>query len=1336
MIDLEQEVYGLAKKQLQKGDWAAVLRLFTFHQDKRLFDWSFDAVWKDSGWSGWFSYCETAEWIFNLFTMKEVDHPSSLKKWSDADALSRCTLECIYLIQPQRNILMSDDLADFDKQKTVSMLFEMSVPFAEKFAAFEEHWFSGNLYYMGATALRVMGGFELANDYDLMARDQFFKEENVALSIQPIVVVQKGISDFHESNDEAELSIIELQSAYRMLKEYGPVQGLDIHVDIGTVISNLANSLGNNGQYEESEEKFKEAIAFREKNAELSPQSQLVYLARSQNRYGKILNEANRFEDARSQLLKAIKNFKTVDDNRWEKVDCELGDSWEAYGGVLMQLERISDAERAFRNSLELYGDNISINRVKCLKSFAVLKDNQDKAAEAASLLGTAIQIFESLPDIEQRASLMEYSSLLQNLANLHSDKLQNGKVALELYEQAIEIRESLSKASTNNLIRYARTLSNAGNAQSEWGSHDKASEWLEESCKILRELVDDGRLDLELQLSFALNNLARVSFDRGKPEDALALFEEAIKLKTASVDDFPFEGKLRLISSLLGHANVASELGRFAVANTVFEKANQISNGFSEDQKHVSNDVILSLASNYACHLERIGLIEEAENEYLRATRLMEFESGQFDYSRQLKLTIYSNLSALYIEQDRFLQAEQCLDKAFSHLSIDDGKLSDEEKVLAVTLLNRSAYCDLGVKPMATAHAKMDQATQLAKQLGDTHCDIQMVCFYCHGIGNWELCQKSSSLEYANAALDNFLLAQKSGERFLARSSDPIRRIEIRERLRLTYEKIVAIGNAIVQLQTGEKRQIVLSSIFDACEKMKGSLLKDLFNDQVVSQAVPKQIFEDYQSLKGRLHNQYVNNRIDHSGLTNNLPLARTPNTGESNNASFDSESHGTQSTDLEQSFSKMVRNIRNEFGVEFEPSDLGQSCSLSEAKELLPDDTSTILQWALVDEGISIIVLGKGYSHNEIIMDAEAKEVRELLGAWVHIVGDVTSENGADMWANEAEKLLQRLSELLIYPIKEHLENTERLIISPHQQLHLLPFGTLRIDEERRLCDKFDLVLVPSLSILSHLQNNRSQNVGDEEKDVLPLVTDVENPDFYVREAEVAIISHMLDTRPVPCNGTRETIEKCANSSVFHFSGHGVFNSDSPINSHLLDCKNEKLMSVEDIFTNLRMERCSLITLSACESSLFQTSDLDEFVSFTTGFLYSGARSVVTSLWEVLEFPTFLLMTRLYENLLEGHSVAFSLRMAQNWLRGKKDHKNEAIVSGEEVREFLARYDGVLNELDPLDKESCEMVAEPWIECESAPFADPMHWASFVAHGCCWEENIFDDQITQNRS
>jgi CHAT domain-containing protein len=141
----------------------------------------------------------------------------------------------------------------------------------------------------------------------------------------------------------------------------------------------------------------------------------------------------------------------------------------------------------------------------------------------------------------------------------------------------------------------------------------------------------------------------------------------------------------------------------------------------------------------------------------------------------------------------------------------------------------------------------------------------------------------------------------------------------------------------------------------------------------------------------------------------------------------------------------------------------------------------------------------------------------------------------------------------------------------------------------------------------------------------------------------------------------GATETLlkETAASYSHIHIASHGQFAGDAPLSSKILlakDEKNDGALTVDEVYgLTLNAE---LIVLSACETGLGTVNRGDDVVGMMRGFLHSGARKVVGTLWEVDDEATAQIMRHFYQLLKQGVPAEQALAKAQLLMAGKKQH------------------------------------------------------------------------------
>jgi CHAT domain-containing protein len=92
--------------------------------------------------------------------------------------------------------------------------------------------------------------------------------------------------------------------------------------------------------------------------------------------------------------------------------------------------------------------------------------------------------------------------------------------------------------------------------------------------------------------------------------------------------------------------------------------------------------------------------------------------------------------------------------------------------------------------------------------------------------------------------------------------------------------------------------------------------------------------------------------------------------------------------------------------------------------------------------------------------------------------------------------------------------------------------------------------------------------------------------------------------------------------------------------------------LLTADDVCA-LDLRATRLVVLSACDTGLGDRSGTEGVLGLRWAMAVAGARTVVTSLWQVPDRATRELMVAFYERLLEGEPVAAALRSAQKEMK-----------------------------------------------------------------------------------
>ncbi|MBN3897595.1 MAG: CHAT domain-containing protein, partial [Nostoc sp. NOS(2021)] len=408
--------------------------------------------------------------------------------------------------------------------------------------------------------------------------------------------------------------------------------------------------------------------------------------------------------------------------------------------------------------------------------------------------------------------------------------------------------------------------------------------------------------------------------------------------------------------------------------------------------------------------------------------------------------------------------------------------------------------------------------------------------------------------------------------------------------------------------------------------------------------------------------------------------------------------------------------------------------------------DEHTAIIEWYILNDKILAFIVTK---QGEVTVWQSQPEDQQALYDWVNqYLQNYYNQN--DQWRNNLGEALKELASILhideiLTQIPKHCD---KLILIPHQFLHLFPLHAIPVSQNsENSCCLLDLFAggvsyAPSCQLLQQVQQRKRPDFQS--------LFAIQNPteDLNYTDLEVQVIQSYFNTSNV-LKKTAATLTAINNTDLntyhcTHFSCHGYFNLTNPGNSALilanapvadtptkLDSERylnlrvgethdlEKCLTLDKIFA-LKLEKCRLVTLSACETGLIDVQNAsDEYIGLPSGFLLAGSPSVVSSLWKVDDLSTSFLMIKFYENLvkldnLEAGDIAIALKQAQNWLRN---------LTIEELDRFLEEHkpqiEKVLAQLRVgqriIFQESLKLIKQR----QPLPFANPYYWAGFTASG-----------------
>lgn len=299
---------------------------------------------------------------------------------------------------------------------------------------------------------------------------------------------------------------------------------------------------------------------------------------------------------------------------------------------------------------------------------------------------------------------------------------------------------------------------------------------------------------------------------------------------------------------------------------------------------------------------------------------------------------------------------------------------------------------------------------------------------------------------------------------------------------------------------------------------------------------------------------------------------------------------------------------------------------------------DNKTIIEYYYNKNSLLIFLINKT---NVIMKKINFNNKEHLFHRLKTIILD-TRNDGENL--KEFNEILSEFYDILIKPIKKYIKNEKRLLIIPYGQLHNVPFNGLYSDEY--LIEDYEITIVQSASLVKYLKNNYTEGKDD------CLVIGNPTGDLVNSEKEANTISKKLNTKPVIFkDANKENIlNLMENKKIIHYTGHGNFNIDHPLESSLeLFDEDLYLKDLED--KNINSE---LIVLSSCETGLVSVSGLDENKGLVNYLQISGAKYIIAPLWAVIDEPTLELFEHFYS---KDQDYTINLRNSQLALKDKYD-------------------------------------------------------------------------------
>ncbi len=332
---------------------------------------------------------------------------------------------------------------------------------------------------------------------------------------------------------------------------------------------------------------------------------------------------------------------------------------------------------------------------------------------------------------------------------------------------------------------------------------------------------------------------------------------------------------------------------------------------------------------------------------------------------------------------------------------------------------------------------------------------------------------------------------------------------------------------------------------------------------------------------------------------------------------------------------------------------------------------------------------------------------------------------------WRTQMQAKFEHLQQILnIRAIAQELQSQgiQHLILIPHRDLHrfplhlffdnlscsYLPSAHMGIKLSAKTTIPTSLTQLSSLLIVENPQSTPQVNDKPISLELLPFA-----------EVESALVRQFFYNAPIAVvenqDATLSNVQQALTQShqIFHFTGHGAYNSANPAQSCLFLSGTDQLTLLEIIRLDLSSYR--LVCLAACETAVTGNQTItDEYVGLVSAFLKAGADYVVSTLWKVESFTTTLVLMEFYQQLQAGQPPAVALQSAQMWL--KNATRDQLIQSLDDAIARIAQFpednmaSNTKKSLQLVLKDQCKIIT---MNKTQQPYSHPYYWAAFTISG-----------------
>jgi CHAT domain-containing protein/tetratricopeptide (TPR) repeat protein len=881
------------------------------------------------------------------------------------------------------------------------------------------------------------------------------------------------------------------------------------------------------------------------------------------------------------------------------------------------------------KGAAEYLGDKKLLGHTYYRMGYLRFAQGDIKGAMASYLLSK--EIFE---DAKATGDLVYVLSELGNLFTFTKDY----KNAEEYSEKSLALADSSKPAepSISGLpgdYGIAHAWSNLGEVSLWKGDYNESLVRFQKALGLWEKLNREGVV-YRAHIINALTDIGIAYRMMGLHAESLKYWYRALELaKTA-------EDKARIAAALVSIGLLYLEQRDYSQAADFLNQSLRL---FTEanNQREIANALL------------NIGLLKQRLKDYVGAIETFEkaLSIAERISAPDLVVAAQEGLGVVYYEQRRYETASQCFETAWS-LAEKTG-----DRIRMTELLWRKGQVFYAKEAYVQASASAKDAANLATRLRSplmTYLTLTL-------LGKAQRAQGEHG-----AAVESFMRAIDAVEQM----RDQIAGGEKEQQL-FFEDKLSPYHEIVSELAKANRAEAL-----NYAERAKGRVLLDVLRNGRIS--TNKFLNQSEQTEERRLYSEMVS-------LNTQIRVERMRQQPDDSRIE-EMESRLRKARNAYEAFQAALFAAHPELEIK-----RGQfsTFTLQDARALLPDARTAILEYVVTDEQTFLFVLTRSSTGQAKAVEVEVDSIKitraELAGLVEKYRGLLSTNHPGFYHAG------RELYDLLVRPAEPCLRGKTTVCVVPDGPLWNLPFQALQTAGDKYLLELFAMYYAPSLQVLREMRKKSdnlqtlpvSKREANEPLSLSPLrqtgqLYAIGNPAFG-GEALARVLT-LRNTPFVPLPETEREVQTLATAvygpqasavrigaaaredavkaemgkyRVLHFATHGVLDNENPLYSYIIlapsiDSKEDGLLEAWEL---MEMDlKAELAVLSACDTARGRIGDGEGMIGMTWALFVAGVPTTVASQWQVPSESTTNLMLGFHRNVVGG-SGERKMSKAEAW-------------------------------------------------------------------------------------